>query len=358
MEQNLNVFAQAKATTAAISPQHMRITKPAASGGAFVEVAGQTMLVTPSAFNDLLKVISFNKQTKNAMDKSLSPEATVFMLNEFLKSVSKRKNVNDIIIALDDKKHISRIAHPDQKSKALPKTLILQLAEMMIGKGGMEIGKVRLDPDRTKGNIQLNYPGLQKSQLIGEEFKTGISINWDMFTGTNILDLVIREICSNGMVGIQSDFIGQLNKDSSMDEWYQTLFEKSTGDKLNKDYQRHMNRNSNQTISVREHDWIMKLIRGYNPDEELVKEHIGDDSWRGVYSAAGVDLVDVSKAKAAQMPTPINRWSAVNLMTNVFTHNGNGMRSAYDQTKAGKFFTAAGDSETWSPFMDNPFQNN
>lgn len=351
---SIDTLIESKASVISIPTSQIRLSGEGAtgSGACKAEIMGKAVVFTEEAMNDLYKGAGIGKSMLASNGGSFSPTARFHLLMESLKQKPSKKGGKDISLVFNDGASITRAVAPSSKSKAVSKEFLIRILEFVSGNGNSNINGVTMSDDKTKAVINITGGEAIASPMSGEEIAAGSSLIWDQLGGTSINEFVMRLVCSNGMVGERLAGVHQLTSRSTAEDWYKVLFKDKASEKLAERYYENVLNNKQLNLSVREYLKLQDKLKNYKEDAEYIKRCIGNGDWTSVYSKRGVDVKGLSSAAAANYDTPVNRWDAINCLTNLASNPTKtyvpSMAKEMDKVYAGKMLASTADATQWN----------
>ena len=326
-----------------------------------IEVKGKTIPITHQAFKDLLKIAGITNQMLVHLNDTLNPNAGFILIKELTKAIAGkggRQKVN-LIINKEDQ-IVARIAFDISGDQApIAPGAIEELMKELTSNKKIDCTQTLITDNGTKVSFNVRYNVEIPLKMPGETICFGKQISWDMFGPLELFDLIERQICRNGMTAIEPAKHGvQLTAGSDPSEWYNTLYKDlmSPNKKIIDRYETKALEAMQTSLSVYEFNKIKgHVLAIWRDDIDRIVRALGDDrDWKIKYENKGIDLEKVKSSQLRNCPTPVNAWDAINLLTDLASHQYNTPVSATSkkltQKMAGQLLNSNWDENSW---MDN-----
>lgn len=178
----------------------------------------------------------------------------------------------------------------------------------------------------TKVTFNLRWDVKIPLMMPNEDIVLGKQITWDLLGDTVMSDFVERLICTNGMTGIVPRNGQVLNSDNTPSDWYDLIFNQLTNPNKEtiKEYEANVLRAMQANLSVLEFNTIKgHVMAHWKDDADKILRYIGDERWKTEYKNKAIDLEKLTAGQLRNCPTPVNAWDAVNLLTDLASHQYN-----------------------------------
>lgn len=279
-------------------------------------VFGEEALMQESAYRKLLKSLSQSQAGLDVFD-TINKGAGLTAVNEVLK-----KGKLHYTMAFDGRE-VTRIGTTDSMQRALNGEQFYNIMEQITEtRNDIEIAGIFTDYDGLGATIQImNSMEKDHPLMSGETIKQGFSIDFDRFSGISIQAFVRRLVCTNGAMMRQDRARRMLDLTQDPSVWYDQLFNETTNKAVVDRYWDAVVAAGGTQMSVRELNQLNSfLFTNFSKDTDKFGPLLNDD-WRLQYTANGHNLNEYDASKLAQCPTPINKWEAINVLTDVVSHN-------------------------------------
>ena len=322
------------------------------------QINGLNAVLDKGARSNIIKMSGLDQKSIDTIKGTAGSRAA----NQILKTAMKALGNRNVTLAFDGPR-ITRVVDPGNKNVALRNHQVVQIAEMLVQKG-MKVWGLQMNPDGTSANIQLVDPKANEHPTMKDEsVSLGRSIHWDALGGTSINEFVQRLICSNGMTRNEDGaMLAVLRTDANPAEMLEKLFMEGAEKKLARHFER-IQKLQEISLSVREWQQLIPWLSKFDKDTDVFKAHLGfkklsDVPFEKEYEKRGFKLDELSQAKLANCPTPINWWDAINCMTWLGSHPND---SGVDDWTQGKLLNVAGrqmgkkayDADQWLTGLPN-----
>lgn len=280
-------------------------------------IFGQDAKFNSNSFRSLLKANTFENATIETLD-NVSDGAGFDTVNAVL-----RKSRANYTLAFDGRE-VTRFGSTDKLQGNMTGDAFYSVMEALLNhRPDLEVDSIHVDSDGFGAVVNfMNSQELTHPLMREEAIKQGMSLDFDRFTGISFQSFVQRLVCTNGMIGKNFNERRQLNLTTDPGVWYEKLFNEASNASIVEKYWDAITAAGGTQLSVRE----LNLLNGYlfknfeHDVEKMSKTVLGDSSWRNEYTARGWDIEDFNADQAAMAPTPVNKWSAINVLTDVVSH--------------------------------------
>lgn len=322
-----------------------------------IEVNGKRIPISPTAWKDLLSISGITNAMLMHLNETINPQAGFQLLKEITKAIDKRKTAKITLVVDKAQALIVRIAYNiDNQADPVPPGAIEALMRELTKNSKIEFGETLITDAGTKVSFNLKWNVVIPLKMPGENISFGKQITWDMFGDVSAVDLIERQICTNGMTRIMpGDHPVRLTMESSPTDWYNVLYkELMNPNKKVLDHYEAKALNAMQTaLSVYE----LNKIKGHamaiwKDDVDKIIRHLGDDrDWKVKYEQKGIDLEKATAGQLKNCPTPVNAWDAINMLTDLASHSYNTVVMASQkkatQKLAGTILNSNFDENSW-----------
>lgn len=317
-------------------------------------IGSNTIKMGADAFKDVLNIAGINKKVINHINETMDDGQSGYVLVQMvIKHLTSRKNTKLKLVIDITANEVIRIVDENSMINAIPLQSFEQLLEMIQKDSPGKI--VVYDPvimdGGTKVSVQLKWD--QSIPLIfkGENISVGKQFTYDMFGNLTYEELVERLTCTNGMTGIVPGYSHVIDMGSGVSDWYRKIMKdlKSPNQDFIKNYEKLILEAKQSNLSVNEYNMVKFHMSHWAKDSEIIRKYLGDENWKSDYDTRGIDLTKLSKEQLKNCPTPVNKWDAVNLMTDLSSHvynsfvDGRTMRAT--QKLAGQFLRRTSDED-------------
>ena len=317
-----------------------------------LQLGGNLITMEPTAWQDILKLVGLNQKTIKHLNETMDDGQSGFMLIQVvIKHLAERKHMQLKIVVDLSQNAIIRIVDSAEIVNQIPMETFSNLMEMIASKPGIKVNDPVLMDGGTKVSIQVKWD--QDIPLIfkGENISVGKQFTFDMFGSLTTEQLVERLVCTNGMTGIVPAYGKELDiNDPGV--WFNDIMNslKNPNKEFIKHYEQLILAAKQSFLSVNEYNMVKATMSHWSRDAEKITKYLGrEENWKSEYETRGINLADLTKEQLKNCPTPVNKWDAVNLMTDLSSHvynshvDGKTMRDT--QKLAGKFLNRAADSD-------------
>ena len=348
----LDVLITKKAKTATVDMRDIKLSlEPSSNGRVKAQLHGQEIVMSGAAMDGLYKNFGIGKKFRNSLGGGFSDTASTMLLQQTMNKVSTRNS--QITLAFDSNRTATRAVTPNSKLMAVDRLKLIGMIEHVVSESDTLIKNVAMSDDNTRATINLVGSNKIESGMSGEDISAGTSINYDQLAGTSINEYVMKLVCSNGMVGERLSGVHNLTSKSTSDDWFKVLFENANTKDMAERYFNNVAANRQVNCSVKEYLKLQEIVNKYKEDDEYIAKCIGKGSWSNLYMEKGIDVMELTSAAAANMPTPVNRLDMINLVTNLASNSTktyiSDQAKELDKVSAGKFLRAAPDAYNWNP---------
>lgn len=289
-----------------------------------ISVSGMELEMSNQSFKDLLKFAGLNNKTIKNFNQNFKEGTGYNILSELTKRVAENGN-SKLSLYVGDNLIVERIARSGDNKNPITPEGFAGLLDIANNNNNLEIRNTFVENGGTKIGVNLIHPDHISLKFAGENISLGKRLDWDMFEGLTVSDLAYRLVCSNGMTRIEP--MGAVNiKSANPSQIYKDLFadfnNESRKEKLIYAYEKGVINAMTENLSVREYENIINVISPWmEKDEMLINKFIGDEMWKLDYSNRNIDLEKLTSSQKANCPTPINAWDAINMLTNLSSHD-------------------------------------
>lgn len=321
-----------------------------------IEIKGRRVPITPEAFKDLLKISGVTNAMVQHLNQTLSNEAGFQLIQVLNKALDKNGNFKVALIVDKSTQQIIRVALPADQTTPVPAGAIETMLSELTSDGKVKLGQTLITDGGTKVSFNLTWNVDIPLKMPGENISFGKQITWDMFGDVLSQDLIERLICKNGMTEIVPGGTPTiLNTSSDPSDWYHALYTnlQNPNQEVLDHYEKKVLEAMQTALSVYEYNKIKgHAIALWRDDIEKIIRHIGDDrDWKIKYQNVGIDLEKTTSAQLRNCPTPVNAWDAINMLTDLASHNYNTIVTAHTkkatQRLAGQLLNSTWDENSW-----------
>lgn len=315
-----------------------------------VIIGGVPTLISPAAVKDCIAITGLNGTSLDGLNDKIGKGAGMAIMQSVFSAMAKQDK--KLVIAAKDGQ-IIRVVPEAQRKAAIPAPQFVELMEQLIVRNPhLGVDSVSVNESGTKAAINICSERPIEATIPDEDFRLGRTIEWDMLGGVTIAEYVHRLICTNGMTGWQRGAdLGQLTRNDATSKWFKELFTEMDTTAF---AERYMNRIANvqeQRLSLREYTRLSDLLRNNYLADENRWGVMGETSWLRAYD--GHDLEEFNAAQMANLETPVNAWEALNVITDLASHQYNSRPADWERNThrktAGKMFGSEFDSAKWAP---------
>ena len=285
------------------------------TGDEYITIGAMPVKINNQAKQDLIKLSTLTKSSINKMNNKINGRGGYKVLNEIIRRSNDKLNL--IVNKVD--MTVERIS---TKSPDVSYTAFEEIIDHIVQKNDVGVSSHHILNHGTTNIISLTNDNPFEVGLVGENISVGKSIKWDMVEGISTQDHILRQICTNGMIGQQEGKVNNLNN-MSIDALYNALLKDITvveKSQLNH-YERMVTCAMTTNLSVNEFNKIWKFLNSnYNADDHIIKNYIGTDQWKGEYIDRGIDIENLTIEQLKNCPSPVNTYDAINCLTDLASH--------------------------------------
>lgn len=318
-----------------------------------IVVGGTQLPMTKSCLDDILKIVGITKKTVNHLNETMDDGASGYALIQMImKHLAAKANMKlKLVVDLTSQKVI-RIADESTLVNAISIDSFQKLMDLI----ARDSSKIKfLQPvimdGGTKVSVQVKWDQSIPLTFKGEDICLGKQFTYDMFGAMSVEDLVERQICTNGMTGIVPAYAKDLESGTDPGEWYTQIIQglRNPNQEFIKHYEKLVLAAKQSNLSVSEYNMVKFNMLNWKNDSEIIRKYLGDENWKLDYENRGINLSELTKSQLSNCPTPVNKWDAINLMTDLSSHvyqshvDGRTMRET--QKLAGKFLKRVADED-------------
>lgn len=292
-----------------------------------LELDGRSLIMSDTAFKDLLKIVGLTNKTVNHLNENLAKNAGFAIVKELMKAISQTKGNISLVISKEDRE-IKRICNEGElggSSSAVGVGVIQDMINYVLDKSNrIRLANTFISDGGTKVAFNLKYDNPIALTMPGEDISFGKQITWDLLGPTAISDFVERQVCTNGMTGILPGKAQFLDNATTPSEWYSRLYKDIVEPRkeLIIHYQDRIQEAAHSNLSVYEYNQIKShLFDNWSGDAGRITRYLGDESWKTDYLNKGIQLDQLTAGQLRNCPTPVNCWDAVNCLTDLASHN-------------------------------------
>lgn len=291
-----------------------------------ISYKGHTLHFTESAFKSLGNLIlplGFQDRVNSAMGAT----AKLHFINTMRDAISSQTNKQVMFVGNPATATIVSIA---SNTGMLSTQSFFDLTEGIISKYGLSvkncsinnIGDVAITTTSPKDAI---IKGLDSSYKTDESFFPGLAFQNSIVSGTSLNPFTIRQICSNGMIGVDRSAIVRINGFDSKE--LQVFYEKvkmlASNNFVDFGYSDKVIKAINTLASLGELQFAAKHIENsvVNVGSKLINSLVPYYTCADKYAKMGYNVEKLSKQQLASAKTNVSVWHAVNAMTDFASHS-------------------------------------
>lgn len=319
-----------------------------------IQIGDNRINMEPDAFKDILTMAGVNKKVIDHLNDTMEDGKSGFALVQMvIKHLADKRHMKLKLVIDLTKNSVIRIVDEQSLVNAVPLASFQQLIEMIQETNPNKI--ITYDPvvmdGGTKVSVQMKWDQDIPLLFKGENVSVGKQFTYDMFGNLSVEDLMERLICGNGMTGIVPVHSTSIDMGSNVSDWYAKIIKdlKNPNQDFIKTYEKLLLEAKQANLSVNEYNMVKHHMLHWKNDAEIIRKYLGDENWKYDYETRGIDLQKLSKEQLKNCPTPVNKWDAINLMTDLSSHvyqshvDGRTMRET--QKLAGKFLRRTADED-------------
>lgn len=319
-----------------------------------IDVDGRQLIITKTAFSDLIKLSGLTKKTIDHLNGTIHKNAGFALVKELMKAISTRNGKNLSLLIDPDDRQVKRIVPEGdvETGTGISATSMQEMIEYALNSSKKAVlADTYVTDGGTQVTMNLKWDNPVNFGIRGEEISLGKQIKWDMYGLTSVSDFAERLICTNGMTAIRPGKAVYLNGESSPAEWYKQLFADIMNP--NREFLNHYHDRvleaMNTNLSVFEYNKVKShLNEHYKSDDARITRYLGDERWKNEYSKRAIELDKATVKQLQNCPTPVNAWGAINCMTDLASHRYGGGVSDFSRTQtqrlAGKLLNRTWDA--------------
>jgi hypothetical protein len=322
-------------------------------------IFGQDARFDDRAFRSLVSSTRFDNAAVDALDEAIVEGAGFEAVNQIL-----RKSKDSFTLAFDGR-NVTRLGTTNKMQGAITGAGFYTIMEKLVHhRPDLDIDSIHVDSDGLGATINFMTKEEMSHPLMREEaIRNGMSIDFQRFSGVSFQSFVQRLVCTNGMIGTQYKDRRMLNLTEDPSIWYDKLFNEASAAQVVQKYWDAVSLAGGTQMSVRELNMLNKFLFTNFPNDvdKMSSTVLGDSSWKGQYTERGFNIDEFKTEQAAMAPTPINRWAAINVLTDIVSHPTKS--AVVDMTRndgmklAGELLFTHNDSRNWLLNLPS-FQNN
>lgn len=323
-----------------------------------LEVNGNKIPITHTAFKDLLKIAGITNQMLIHLNDTINPNAGFALIKELTKAIGSRKNSKITLVIDKAEAKVSRIALNTGDSFGAPISAdsIESLIKDLSSNDKINLTQTLITDNGTKVTFNLMYAVEIPLKIPGENISFGKQITWDMFSDLELVDMIERLVCTNGMTSIEPGSSPiKLNSSNDSTEFYNSIYNSmaNPNNRAIDHYESKVLEAMQTNLSVYEFNKLKAYtVNHWRDDIDRIIRAIGDDKdWKIKYQNKGIDLEKINSSQLRNCPTPVNAWDAINLLTDLASHTYNTPVMAHikksTQKMAGKLLNSNWDENGW-----------
>lgn len=281
-------------------------------------IFGQDARFDDPAFRSLISSTKFDAGSVSVLDEAIVEGAGFEAVNQILK-----KSKDSLTLAFDGR-NVTRLGRTNKMQGALTGQGFYSIMEKLVEhRPDLDIDSIHIDSDGLGAVVNFMTKEEIAHPLMREEaIRNGMSIDFQRFGGVSFQSFVQRLVCTNGMIGKQYQDRRMLNLTEDPSVWYDKLFNETSAQQVVQKYWEAVGIAGGTQMSVRELNMLNKFIFTNFPNDvdKMSSTVLGDSSWKGQYTERGFNIDEFRPEQAAMAPTPINRWDAINTLTDIVSH--------------------------------------
>jgi len=319
------------------------------------KINGRIVPVSKQAFKDLLKIVGMTKKTVSHLNDNINDQFGWAIVKQLMNALGERKGMQVKVMIDLETNTIVRIAMAGENiGKAVPVQTFVDLIKYLQDSNNIAFKQQHVTDGGTKISMSLTWSKELPLAMKGEDIGYGKEISWDMFGDVLIQDFVERLVCTNGMTGfINQGGAAVLNAGSSPTDWYNTLVKSIANPdpaKI-KEYEKYVFEAMQTNLSVNEYNKVKAhTVNHWKGDMPRIVRYLGNEDWKHDYKGRGIELDKLTLDQLKNCPTPVNKWDAINLMTDLASHdyvsNPSAKTKIVTQNLAGKMLRKRADEDT------------
>lgn len=282
-------------------------------------VLGQDTRFEPNAFRALVRTTAFDNGAVEALDNAVTDGAGYEAVNAILKKMRDVK----FTLAFDGK-NVTRFNQSSEMHGAMTGDVFYNVMERLIShRSDLGFHSVHVDSDGLGAVVQLKtLQEITHPLMRSEAIHQGLSIDFNRFDGVSFQSFFERLVCTNGLIAKDFKEKRALNLMEDPSVWYDQLFNEATSKQIVERYWNVIAAAGGTQLSIRELEMVDSyLFNNFTKDvDKMSNTALGNSHWKAAYTKNGWDVEQLTTEQKAMAPTPINKWEAINVLTDIVSH--------------------------------------
>lgn len=291
-----------------------------------VEIEGKEISMSKSGFDGLAKLVGVTKQFNSNLEKNFGKDASLGLINKMASAISLKGGSATLIVNPNLKKIIgfkkeSKIQVSNQSFIEMVKQAIDRHSLDVTGFSVSEDGNAFITAANRK--TQWGIKGMNE-----EDFFGGVTFSNDFKDGLGVSPYLYRLTCANGMItkAFEDEFTLSSIGPKEAEKFVLKLGDLAKSGFRPSSFEDSVRIASNTRASLSEMENAHYTVRNYAAiDKDLLEEWIPLRATNRDYYSIGEDTIKMNEAQKKNAPTDMTVWELVNSLTNLSSHEHDGV---------------------------------
>lgn len=291
-----------------------------------VEIDGKEISMSKSGFDGLAKLVGVTKQFNTNLEKNFGKDATLSLINKMASAISLKGGSATLIV----NPNLRKIIGFKKESKIqVSNQSFVEMAKQAIDRHNLEVTGFSVSED---GNAIITAAN-RKTQwgikgMNDEDFFGGVTFSNDFRDGLSVSPYLYRLTCANGMItkAFEDEFTLSSIGPKEAEKFVLKLGDLAKSGFRPSSFEDAVRKASNTRASLYEMEKVHFTIRDYAAiDRELLEEWVPLKATNRDYYSIGEDTIKMNEAQKKNAPTDMTVWELTNALTNLSSHEHDGV---------------------------------
>jgi len=290
----------------------------------------QQLKITSKAFSQLCKICQVPEVFAKKFSKTITNQKKLDV--SLIEVMRKRLAVkNNIPISLLGSRQAGKVVGIGCSVSSLSNQSFFQLFEETQKKYGLELSSASTDVfgntvlKTVLPNHSVSLEVDNKNWKEDETYTPGIVFHNDVFNGTSVSLYQLRQICTNGLIGMtETDAMRLQNLSAkSLQDFYESLSQCANNNFASPSYNQNVQKAINVSASLAEVEKAYKTLSQYIVDEQdlfLLDQYVPYRTICSRYKNQNVHVAELSQKQKQNANTRIPLWDILNGVTDFASH--------------------------------------